>query len=392
MKIVKIFLILIPLILSFAKETYSAFTFVYPTDNSLVNLDCENENLNIQWYEDFDTTTYFDFEFSLNNNLLSKFRSVTVLKTAIQISQDGRYTLSCKQYKEEDFNNPEAEYISDYGSINFQIICKRNEVEENSDPPLEEEITEEIAQEDIVEEKNIIEDKKVEETKGDEPVIKNTVKKVKTLIEKVSKDVRDIFTWNIYFKEIDYDSIFNKKDLQDSNISENVQEEKENTKPFGFPFEKIIGVTQWYGNTVYQQPHTGIDFGATKENIISPDDGEIVALGWDNFNGNCFSGGNYLVVKHTNGMHTAYFHIEKYFVKLGTLVKRNDLLAISGNSGKWNCQNLGYHLHFETRLGRYQETHVNPVEYIDVDWDKVPTIGHKITPGRLSGLNPHPNF
>ena len=279
MKIVKIFLTLIPILISFTKEAHSAFNFVYPTDNSVINLDCEKESLNLQWYEDFDTKSYFDFDFSLNNNLLLKFRSVTVLQTPIKITEDGIYTLSCKQYKNEDFNNPEAEYISDYGSINFQIICKKNETEEEPDPPLGEEIIEETVQENIVEEKIIIEDKKIVETKKEKPVIKKSVKRVKTLIEKISKDVRDMFTWNIHFNEIDYDSIFNKKELENSNISKKVPEKKENTKPFGFPFEKIIGVTQWYGNTVYQQPHTGIDFGATKENIISPGDGEIVALG-----------------------------------------------------------------------------------------------------------------
>jgi hypothetical protein len=164
----------------------------------------------------------------------------------------------------------------------------------------------------------------------------------------------------------------------------------EKRRPFAFPFNKIIGVTQWYGFTNYQSPHTGIDFGATKEKVVSVGDGEVVGKGWDSYYGKCLSGGNFLKVKHPKGMHTTYFHLEDMYVNTGDLVKKGQTIAKSGNTGAWNCQKLAYHLHFETRLNSSYKSHTNPVPYIDVDWNKVPTLGAKYNPGRLSGENPHP--
>lgn len=161
-------------------------------------------------------------------------------------------------------------------------------------------------------------------------------------------------------------------------------------KPFSFPFERVIGVTQWYGNTAFQTPHTGIDFGAREENVLAVEKGEIISKGWDSYFGECNSGGNYLRVKQENGMNTVYFHLAESYVNTGDMVKKGDIIAKSGNSGAWNCQPLGYHLHFETRLNQNMNSHDNPVKYINADWDRVPTLNYKQIPGRLTGENPHP--
>ena len=163
-------------------------------------------------------------------------------------------------------------------------------------------------------------------------------------------------------------------------------------KPFSFPFNKIIGVTQWYGNTAYQTPHSGIDFGAKKEDVLAVADGQVISKGWDSYYGECLSGGNFLKVKQNNGMYTVYFHLEDIYVNTGDVVKKTQVIAKSGNTGAWNCQKLAYHLHFETRLNASSSSHSNPVRYIDVDWHSVPTLGYKSYPGRLSGENPHPGI
>lgn len=164
----------------------------------------------------------------------------------------------------------------------------------------------------------------------------------------------------------------------------------DSSKPFVFPLENLTGVTQWYGNTAYEQPHTGIDFGAKEENVLAVSDGEVVAKGWDSYNGECMSGGNYLVIHQSNGMYTVYFHLQESYVDVGTKVKARENIALSGNTGSWNCQALGYHLHFETRLQRMQSSNVNPVQYISVDWNQIHTLGFDLYPDRLSGENPHP--
>jgi hypothetical protein len=191
--------------------------------------------------------------------------------------------------------------------------------------------------------------------------------------------------YNIFY-DLKTEIPLNPKIISDSDILT-----KENSsKPFRFPFNKIIGVTQWYGFTDYQSPHTGIDFGATKEKVVSAGDGVVVGKGWDSYFGECLSGGNFLKVKHSNGMYTTYFHLEDMYVNTGDTVKKGQIIAKSGNTGAWNCQKLGYHLHFETRLNSSSKSHTNPVPYIDTDWNKVLTLGSEYNPGRLSGENPHP--
>ena len=156
--------------------------------------------------------------------------------------------------------------------------------------------------------------------------------------------------------------------------------------------DRDIGVTQWYGCTQYQCPHKGIDFGSRLNKVLSIGDGTVVKIGYDKYGGECNQGGNFVILKHTNGMYSTYFHLDSYSVSIGNTVKKGDMIGISGNSGKWNCQNLGYHLHFETRKSLPSSSHINPAGYIDVDWNMIPTIGKDIYPGRLTGENPHPNF
>jgi hypothetical protein len=163
-------------------------------------------------------------------------------------------------------------------------------------------------------------------------------------------------------------------------------------KPFSFPLDRYIGVTQWHGCTDYQCPHKGIDFGARLNSVLSVGDGIVTEVGFDKYGGECNQGGRYIKVKHTNGMYTTYFHLDSTKVVVNQNVKKGELIGISGNSGKWNCQNLGYHLHFETRKDSSSSSHTNPTDYIDIDWDLIPTLGIANNPGRLSGDNPHPNF
>jgi murein DD-endopeptidase MepM/ murein hydrolase activator NlpD len=163
-------------------------------------------------------------------------------------------------------------------------------------------------------------------------------------------------------------------------------------RPFTFPLDRNIGVTQWYGCTKYQCPHKGIDFGARLNRVVSIGDGKVVKVGFDKYGGECNQGGNYVIIHHSNGMYSTYFHLDHYTVRVNDSVKKGSVIGISGNSGKWNCQNLGYHLHFETRKNINSSSHTNPVPHIAIDWNLIPTIGADKYPDRLSGENPHPNF
>lgn len=56
--------------------------------------------------------------------------------------------------------------------------------------------------------------------------------------------------------------------------------------------------------------------------------------------------GNYVVIKHDNGLETRYAHLSSVLVSPGETVAANCPIALSGNTGN----STGPHLHFETRV------------------------------------------
>lgn len=56
--------------------------------------------------------------------------------------------------------------------------------------------------------------------------------------------------------------------------------------------------------------------------------------------------GNYVVIRHPNGLETVYGHMSKSLCKENQVVKAGDVIGLGGNTGR----STGSHLHFETRL------------------------------------------
>ena len=56
--------------------------------------------------------------------------------------------------------------------------------------------------------------------------------------------------------------------------------------------------------------------------------------------------GNYVVIRHNNGLETIYAHLSKSLVDENQPVKAGDVIGLGGNTGR----STGSHLHFETRL------------------------------------------
>ncbi len=70
--------------------------------------------------------------------------------------------------------------------------------------------------------------------------------------------------------------------------------------------------------------------------------------------------GNYVVIRHPNGLETVYGHLSKFLVDVNDIVRAGEPIALGGNTGR----STGSHLHFETRfLGQA----INPSEIIDFD-------------------------
>lgn len=56
--------------------------------------------------------------------------------------------------------------------------------------------------------------------------------------------------------------------------------------------------------------------------------------------------GNYVVIRHNNGLETIYGHMSKHLVGENEQVRAGDPIGLGGNTGR----STGSHLHFETRL------------------------------------------
>lgn len=56
--------------------------------------------------------------------------------------------------------------------------------------------------------------------------------------------------------------------------------------------------------------------------------------------------GNYIVIRHPNGLETIYGHLSKHLVTENQMVRAGEPIGLGGNTGR----STGSHLHFETRL------------------------------------------
>ena len=85
-------------------------------------------------------------------------------------------------------------------------------------------------------------------------------------------------------------------------------------------------------------PHAGLDVAVmTGTAVLAPADGVILDIG------DYYFCGKTMFIDHGNGLSTRYAHCSKVHVSQGALVKRGQLIAEVGNSGR----STGPHLHFE---------------------------------------------
>ncbi len=107
-------------------------------------------------------------------------------------------------------------------------------------------------------------------------------------------------------------------------------------------------ITQYYG-----WKHTGIDIdGDYSSPLYAAADGVVEKAGW-----NTGGYGLMILIDHPNGMKTRYGHASKMFVKAGETVKKGDVIAMMGTTGR----STGTHLHFEVYVNGVR---TNPLGYI----------------------------
>jgi murein DD-endopeptidase MepM/ murein hydrolase activator NlpD len=107
-------------------------------------------------------------------------------------------------------------------------------------------------------------------------------------------------------------------------------------------------------NGAERSPHSGVDLKAAEGVPVKATNNGAVVLTDD-----CFFGGVSVIIDHGGGIHSMYFHLSKPLVNTGQMVKKGDIIGLSGSSGRVT----GPHLHFGVRL---DGARINPLELIDV--------------------------
>lgn len=101
-----------------------------------------------------------------------------------------------------------------------------------------------------------------------------------------------------------------------------------------------------------RQFHRGLDLAAPEGTpVVAPADGIVVKT--ERHGGY----GNVLYISHGDGIVTRYGHLHGYKVRPGQKVRRGDVIALVGNTGRSTAP----HLHYEVLVGGKQ---VDPMKYV----------------------------
>lgn len=105
-------------------------------------------------------------------------------------------------------------------------------------------------------------------------------------------------------------------------------------------------------NKIPKNPHSGVDVSGKEGDPVHAPNNGIVALVDDQF-----YSGNSVVLDHGQGIYTMFFHLSKILVSAGQKVKKGEVIALVGSTGR----STGAHLHWGARV---QGAKVDPLELI----------------------------
>ena len=131
-----------------------------------------------------------------------------------------------------------------------------------------------------------------------------------------------------------------------------------NTIPSQCPLKECI-TTSKFGYRIHpvtkeKKYHKGIDLRAKRRtDVFTTADGVVKYINTKDTDGF----GRVIIIAHNFGFETVYAHLRFVKVKIGDVVKKGQLIAKSGNSGRSN----GPHLHYEVR---YATRVLNPQNFI----------------------------
>lgn len=109
--------------------------------------------------------------------------------------------------------------------------------------------------------------------------------------------------------------------------------------------------------------HEGVDFLAPiGTRVLAARSGQVILSRVVSDTKKKSGSGNYIIIRHSQGISSVYAHLEKVFVKYGEFVRQGDLIGLVGKTGNANYPDIQPHLHFEIRNKRTAE---DPMAYIE---------------------------
>lgn len=111
---------------------------------------------------------------------------------------------------------------------------------------------------------------------------------------------------------------------------------------FAMPTPSKVVTSNFGYRASFGRMHKGIDVKVyIGDTIVSAFDGKVRIVNYE-----AKGYGNYVVIRHNNGLETIYGHLSKHLCKTGDVVKAGQPIGLGGNTGR----STGSHLHFETRI------------------------------------------
>lgn len=166
-----------------------------------------------------------------------------------------------------------------------------------------------------------------------------------TFIDLIDDDLEpelDIYTEGWNSKSV---NPFNEKDVPETQLIDVT----------GFCMPHKGQLTSLYGyRQRFRRMHKGVDIGIkSNDTIYAAFDGKVRLTAYE---GGGY--GNYIILRHPNGLETVYGHLNKHLVKPDDVVRAGDPIGLGGSTGR----STGPHLHFETRFMGYA---INPQAIVD---------------------------
>lgn len=114
-------------------------------------------------------------------------------------------------------------------------------------------------------------------------------------------------------------------------------------------------ITSNYGyRPKFGRTHKGVDLKLnSNDTVVAAFDGKVRVVNYE-----ARGYGNYVIIRHPNGLETVYGHLNKQLVAEEQEVRAGEPIGLGGSTGR----STGPHLHFETRFMGYP---INPCAIFD---------------------------